>query len=60
VSPQLRTILGDTSGGVFRIAFELALFPRTHWNVDLSYYRDRSRVNDVVTKTTLLQLHLYL
>ena len=60
VSPQLRTILGDTSGGVFRIAFELALFPRTHWNVDLSHYRDRSRVNDVVTKTTLLQLHLYL
>ena len=60
VSPQLRTLLGDTSGGVFRIAFELNLLPRTHWNLDLSHYRDRSRVNDVVTKTTLLQLHLYL
>ena len=60
VSPQLRTLLGDTSGGVFRMAFELNLLPRTHWNLDLSHYRDRSRVVDVVTKTTLLQLHLYL
>jgi hypothetical protein len=60
VSPQLLTFLGDTSGGVFRMAFELNLLPRTHWNADLSHYRDRSRVNDVVTKTTLLQLHLYL
>ena len=60
VSPQLRTSFGDTSGGTFRLAFELNLFPRTHWNVDLSHYRDKGRTNDIVTKTTLLQLHLYL
>jgi hypothetical protein len=60
VSPQLRTSFGDTSGGTFRWAFELNLLPRTHWNIDLSHYRDKGRTNDIVTKTTLLQLHLYL
>ncbi len=59
-SPQLRTDYGNTSGGLVRMAFEANLFPRTHWNVDASYYRDKSRVNDLVTKTFLLQLHLYL
>lgn len=60
VSPQIRTDFGDTSGGLFRWAFELNVLPRTHWNVDLSYYRDRGRLNGFVTKTALLQLHLYL
>jgi hypothetical protein len=60
ISPQLRTSFGDTSGGTFRWAFELNLLPRTHWNVDISHYRDKGRDNDIVTKTTLLQLHLYL
>jgi hypothetical protein len=60
ISPQLRTSFGDTSGGTFRWVFELNLLPRTHWNVDLSHYRDKGRSNDIVTKTTLLQLHLYL
>jgi hypothetical protein len=60
VSPQLRTEFGDSSGGVARLAFEANWLPRTHWNVDLSYYHDRSRVNDLVTKTFLAQLHLYL
>ncbi|HYU41823.1 MAG TPA: hypothetical protein VEQ84_06705 [Vicinamibacteria bacterium] len=60
VSPQLRTDFGDTSGGTFRLAFELNVLPRTHWNIDLSHYRDKGRTNDIVTRTTLLQLHLYL
>jgi len=60
ISPQLRTDFGDTSGGTIRWVFELNLLPRTHWNVDLSHYRDKGRSNDIVTKTTLLQLHLYL
>jgi hypothetical protein len=60
ISPQLRTSFGDTSGGTFRWVFELNLLPRTHWNVDISHYRDKGRSNDIVTKTTLLQLHLYL
>ena len=60
VSPQLRTSFGDTSGGTFRWAFELNLLPRTHWNIGVSHYRDKGRTNDIVIKTTLLQLHLYL
>ena len=60
VSPQLRTELGDTSAGVLRLAFELNLLPRTHWNVDVSFYRDRDRSSDAVARTLLAQLHLYL
>ena len=59
-SPQIRTDYGDTSGGSVRVVFEANLLPRTHWNVGASYYRDRSRVSDLVTKTFLFQLHLYL
>ena len=59
-SPQLRTALGEESDGLERLVFELELFPRTHWNVDVSYYRDRNRRTDLVTKTFLAQLHLYL
>jgi hypothetical protein len=60
VSPQLRTFQGDTSTGTFRTVFELNLLPRTHWNVNLSYYRDKDRESDLVSKTWLAQLHLYL
>lgn len=60
VSPQIRTDYGDTSGGLIRWAFEANLLPRTHWNVDASFYHDKSRVNELVTKTFLIQLHLYL
>ena len=60
VSPQLRTLLGDTSAACSGLAFELNLLPRTHWNLDLSHYRDRSRVVDVVTRRRSCSLHLYL
>jgi hypothetical protein len=59
-SPQLRTDLGNAAGGVFRLAFEANLLPRTRWNVDVSFYRDRGRVTGLVTRTLLAQLHLYL
>jgi hypothetical protein len=61
-SPQLHTLYGDPSGGVSRLAFEVDFLPRTHWNVDLSFYRDRTRGADAVTVTKifLAQLHLYL
>ena len=59
-SPQIRTAPGDTSGGSVRTAFELNLFPRTHVNLGVSYYRDRARGADFVVKTLLAQLHLYL
>jgi hypothetical protein len=59
-SPQLRTTAGDASAGVARMVFEADLLPRTHWNLDLSFYRDRDRLSDFVTKIFLVQLHLYL
>jgi hypothetical protein len=59
-SPQIRTDFGQTSGGSVRMAFEADLLPRTHWNVDVSYYRDKSRATNLVSKTFLAQLHLYL
>ncbi len=59
-SPQLRTEPGDASAGVFRIAFSLDLLPRTHLNLGASYYRDKLRQTDLVFRTFLLQLHLYL
>jgi hypothetical protein len=59
VSPQLRTDYGDTSGGVFRWALEADLLPRTHWNLGLSYYHDKTRGSGSVYKTLLAQLHLY-
>jgi len=59
-SPQYRTVSGRTSEGIFRMVFEADLLPRTHWNVDVSYYRDYSRSIDFVTHTVLAQLHMYL
>jgi hypothetical protein len=60
VSPQLLTAFGDTSAGETRIAAELNLFPRTHWNVGLAYYHNRDRRSGVTSRTLLAQLHLYL
>jgi hypothetical protein len=59
-SPQLRTGLGNTSSGTFRTEFAADLYPRTHWNVGLSYYRDEDRLSHASSKTLLAQLHLYL
>jgi hypothetical protein len=59
-SPQLRTDLGDTGGGVLRLVFEANLLSRTRWNVDVSFCRDRGRASGLVTRTLLAQLHPYL
>jgi hypothetical protein len=59
-SPQLFTVPGAGSEGVFRIMFGANVFPRTHYNIDVSWYRDRARGTDLVSKTWLFQLHLYL
>ena len=37
-----------------------ASLPRTHWNLDVSYYRDATRGTSSVYQTLLAQLHLYL
>jgi hypothetical protein len=60
-SPQLHT-----SGGMpgfselRRLSFAAVLLPRTHWNVNVSYYHDHDHTFDVTTSTVLAQLHLYL
>lgn len=60
VSPQIATVPGDSSAGVFRWMFGVNAFPRTHYNIDIAFYRDRVREVGLVTKTWLFQLHLYL
>ena len=59
-SPQLRTAPGNASGGSVRAVFEADVLPRTHLNLDLSYYLDRDRVSALVAKTFLFQFHVYL
>ena len=60
VSPQLRWTDNDPRGEIRRMMFGLDLYPRTHWHVNLSYYRDRLQFSGVRTRTLLAQLHLYL
>ena len=59
LSPQFRTA-GEAPGApnLRRLVFGADILPRTHWNVNVSYYRDRAF--DISTSTLLLQLHLYL
>ncbi|HMF59571.1 MAG TPA: hypothetical protein VK595_04335 [Vicinamibacterales bacterium] len=60
-APQLRTSGGAPGfSELRRLAFEADLLPRTHWNVNLNYYRDHDHTLDVTTSTLLAQLHLYL
>ena len=59
-SPQLRTELANVSGGATRYAFGVQLFPRTHWNLNVSWIRDRDRLSGFTFKTSVVQLHLYL
>jgi hypothetical protein len=60
VSPQIRTTPGAVAGGAIRTAFEVDVLPRTHFNVDGSYYIDRDRTSKLLTKTALIQFHVYL
>ncbi|MCY4658463.1 MAG: hypothetical protein OXF93_01435 [Acidobacteria bacterium] len=60
VSPQTRWIDADPRGEVRRMAYGLDLYPRTHWHVNLSYYRDHLPFVGRRTRTFLAQLHLYL
>jgi hypothetical protein len=58
-SPQLRTS-GGTPGfsDLRRFAVAVDLLPRTHWNVNVSYYHDHAF--DASTSALLAQLHLFL
>ena len=59
ISPQLRTSGGAPGfSDLRRLAIAADLLPRTHWNVNISYYRDRTL--DISTSVLLAQLHVYL
>jgi hypothetical protein len=60
VSPQWRTGAGAGSVDLARLALEAVLLPRTHWNVNVSLYRDRFLTLDTTSTIFLAQLHLYL
>ena len=60
VSPQVRWTARDPRGEVRRMVYGLDLYPRTHWHINLSYYRDHHRFRDLRTRALLAQLHLYL
>ena len=59
VSPQFETA-GDAPGSTSlrRLSLAADLLPRTHWNVNVSWYHDRA--SGSTTSTLLAQLHLYL
>lgn len=59
LSPQARTGT-DRVPGLFRWSAGADLFPRTHWNVNLTLYRDKFEGSPQAPKTVLAQLHLYL
>jgi hypothetical protein len=60
VSPQLRGGGGEESPDLGRLGLGAVLLPRTHWNVNLMYYRDRDRARDASSQTFLTQVHLFL
>ncbi len=60
VSPQVRWTDTDPRGEIRRMVYGLDFYPRTHWHVNLSYYRDRLQFSGQRTRTLLAHLHLYL
>ena len=58
VSPQLRGEAG-LQPQIVRWTFSATLLPRTHVNVNTTFYRDKASVASAVN-TWLVQLHLYL
>ena len=59
LSPQYRTGGAPGVGDIGRVAMAAAWIPRTHWNVNVSYYRDRNRLLELSTSTVMAQLHLF-
>ncbi len=60
VSPQVRWTDADPRGEIRRMVYGFDFYPRTHWHVNVSYYRDHLPFNDRRVRTLLAQLHLYL
>ena len=60
VSPQVRWTDTDPRGEIRRMVYGLDFYPRTHWHVNVSYYRDYLPFNGQRLQTLLAQLHVYL
>jgi hypothetical protein len=60
VTPQARVGGGAAVPDVLRFGVGGVFLPRTHFNVNVHYYRDRNRTSAITTQILLLQLHLYL
>jgi len=60
VSPQAVVGGGDRAADLLRLGTGAVFLPRTHWNVNAWFYRDRNRSSRSTSHTFLLQLHLYL
>jgi len=60
ISPQVVRTAGEPRGEVRRMVYGVDLYPRTHWHVNLSWYRDRFVFTGRLNTRLLAQLHLYL
>ena len=60
VTPQARVGGGAAVPDLLRFGVGTVFLPRTHFNVNLHYYRDRNRTSAITTQIFLAQLHLYL
>ena len=60
VSPQLHWTDRNSQSEIRRLVLGADVYPRTHWHVNLSYYRDRTPFFSSSSRTFLAQLHLYL
>jgi hypothetical protein len=60
ISPQWYFGAGTSLADRFRFQIGAVLLPRTHFNVNVSYYRDSTKATSVKTHIFLSQLHLYL
>ena len=60
VTPQARVGGGAAVPDVLRFGVGGVFLPRTHFNLNVHYYRDRNKTSEITTQILLLQLHLYL
>jgi hypothetical protein len=60
VTPQARVGGGEAVPDIVRFGVGTVFLPRTHFDVNVNYYRDDNRTSKIVTHIFLAQLHLYL
>lgn len=60
VSPQWYRAAGAPRAEIRRMVYGLDVYPRTHWHLNLSWYRDRFVSSGRLDTRVLAQLHLYL